>query len=220
LLTRIAQERQARWVVTGHTADDQAETVLHRLLRGTGLKGLGGIPARRPLAPGIELLRPLLKVSRAEVLAFLEKEGQDYRQDRSNEDLRFTRNRIRHELLPHLKREYNPAIGPILCRLAEQANEAHHLLEDLAIKLLAEVELPRAGALLVFDRARLAAVPRYLVREVFRLAWEREGWPLGALTFDDWDRIASVALGEASATDLPGRLRVRCLDRVIQAGGI
>src|SRR5436189_3233901 len=101
-LASVARETGAAWVATGHTADDQAETVLHRLLRGTGLKGLAGIPARRALAPGVDVVRPLLKVRRAEVLAFLQETGQRFRQDTSNVDPRFTRNRIRHELLPSL----------------------------------------------------------------------------------------------------------------------
>src|SRR5439155_11377281 len=75
-LVHVARDVHAPFVATGHTADDQAETVLHRLLRGTGLKGLRGIAARRTLAPGIELIRPLLEVTRAEVLAYLEAEGQ------------------------------------------------------------------------------------------------------------------------------------------------
>src|SRR5207245_2885635 len=112
---------------TGHTADDQAETVLHRLLRGTGLHGLGGIPARRDLAAGIEVVRPLLGTSRAEVLAYLQAEKQAFRQDSSNADLGFTRNRIRHELLPDLAR-YNPAIVSLLCRLADQAHEVQAIV--------------------------------------------------------------------------------------------
>src|SRR5262249_25956730 len=108
-LAEVAREAGAGWVATGHTADDQAETVLHRLRRGTGLRGLCGIPVRRPLAPGIEVVRPLLRVTRAQVLNYLRALGQDFREDRSNSDPRFTRNRIRHELLPLLAEHYNPA---------------------------------------------------------------------------------------------------------------
>src|SRR5262249_60653931 len=79
--TRVARETGSPWVATGHTADDQAETVLHRLLRGAGLRGLRGIAVRRELAPGVELVRPLLAGTRAEVLAYLDAAGQAYRQD-------------------------------------------------------------------------------------------------------------------------------------------
>ncbi len=215
-LTQLAQERQARYVATGHTADDQAETVLHRLLRGTGLKGLAGIPARRALAPGMEVVRPLLRVRREEVLAYLQEQGQPYRQDSTNFDPRFTRNRIRHELLPSLAEQYNPAIVPVLCRLAEQAEEVYHDVEAQGQVLLRECELPRAATVLVFDRKRLAGAPRHLIREVFYLAWEREGWPMGAMTFEDWDRMAAVALGEIAAVDLPEGIRIQGRERVVQ----
>ncbi|HXG11648.1 MAG TPA: tRNA lysidine(34) synthetase TilS [Gemmataceae bacterium] len=217
-LAQVAHATGSRWVATGHTADDQAETVLHRLLRGTGLRGLRGIAARRGLAPGVELVRPLLQVSRAEVLAYLESEGQAYRQDSSNLDRRHTRNRIRHELLPLLARDYNPAIVTVLGRLAEQADEIYREQEARARALLAEAELPRAGRLLVFDRRRLADAPRHLVREVFRLVWEREGWPTGAMTFAHWDRAAAVAQGEMPAVELPDGLHVWCRERVVQVG--
>ena len=215
-LAGVARHAGIGWVATGHTADDQAETVLHRILRGAGLKGLRGIAIRRPLSPGIELVRPLLTARRADVLAYLASEGQTYCQDSSNLDKRFTRNRIRHELLPLLEKEYNPAVVAILNRLAKQADEAYRSDEAQAQKLLAAAERPRAGRMLVFDRQCLCAAPRNLIREVFRLVWEREGWPVGRMNFDAWDRLASVALGEIPAIDLPGDVNARCRDRVIQ----
>jgi tRNA(Ile)-lysidine synthase len=215
-LTAVAGEVGAPWVATGHTANDQAETVLHRILRGTGLRGLGGIPARRALAPGVVVVRPLLRVRRHDVLAFLEALSQEYRQDRSNADARFTRNRIRHELLPRLAADYNPAVVDVLCRLAEQAAEVHKEAAVRAAALLHEAELPRAGSVLVFDAERLARASRPLVRAMLRLVWTREGWPQGRLGFADWQRIAAVARGEAAAVDLAGGVRVRWAGRVVR----
>jgi tRNA(Ile)-lysidine synthase len=215
-LADVARETGAAWVATGHTADDQAETVLHRLLRGTGLKGLCGIPSRRTLAPGVEVIRPLLHVSRAQVLAFLQAAGQDFRRDATNADLGFTRNRIRHQLLPHLAEAYNPAIAAVLCRLAAQAAEVQGREETAAGALLAEAELPRAGGMWILDAVRLSAAPRHLVREVFRLLWGREAWAAGSIGFEDWDRAAAVALGETAAVDLCGGVRVRRRGGVVQ----
>jgi tRNA(Ile)-lysidine synthase len=217
-LARIAEETGCCWVATGHTADDQAETVLHRLLRGTGLRGLRGIAPRRSLRPAVEVIRPLLAVTRGEVLAYLHAEGQDWCRDSSNLDPAYTRNRIRHELLPHLAERYNPAIVAVLARLAGQAAEEYALLEEQARALLAAAELPRAGALLVFDRRRLTGAPRPLLREALRLAWEREGWPLGAMGFAEWERLAAVACGATPASDLPGGIHARCRDGVLQLG--
>jgi tRNA(Ile)-lysidine synthase len=220
-LVWMAWDTGVPWIATGHTADDQAETVLHRLLRGTGLKGLRGIAVRRPVSgntPPTELVRPLLAVTRAEVLAFLKEQGQPFRQDSSNLDVDFTRNRIRHELLPHLKERHNPAIAEVLGRLAEQAVELWEVEEQAARALLQSAERPRAGRLLIFDRRCLAAAPRHRVREALRLAWWRQAWPEGDMGFADWDRLAGLVFGEGTAVDLPGGIRARALAQVVQLG--
>jgi tRNA(Ile)-lysidine synthase len=216
-LTTAAREAGAGWVATGHTADDQAETVLHRIIRGAGIQGLRGIAAERELAEGIALIRPMLAVSRVEVMAYLESLGQSFRIDASNRDLRFTRNRIRHELLPQL-RSYNPAIETVLTHLAEQAAELYREQEQSARELLHATEFPRAGPLCILDARQLAAAPRHRVREVFRLVWGREGWPLGEMSFDHWNRVVAVARGERTAADLPGGVRIRQRSGVVQVG--
>jgi tRNA(Ile)-lysidine synthase len=215
-LTTVARETGAAWVATGHTADDQAETVLHRLLRGTGFRGLSGIPRTRELAPGIAVVRPFLDIRRDEVLAFLRQLDQPYSQDSTNFDRQFTRNRLRHELLPLLATEFNPAAVDVLCRLAVQASEVQAYLGQQAATLLAVVELPRAGAMVVLDGCRLAAEPPVLVREVLRMIWERERWPLGEMGFADWQRVTQVVLGEQPTADLPGRVRVLRNGKVVQ----
>jgi tRNA(Ile)-lysidine synthase len=219
-LLRMAWDAGLGWIATGHTADDQAETVLHRLLRGTGLRGLRGIAVRRPVSGNAptELLRPLLAVTRAEVLAFLKEQGQPFRQDSSNLDVGFTRNRIRHELLPHLKERYNSAVAENLGRLAEQAAELWEVEEQAARALLQSAERPRAGRLLIFDRRCLAAAPRHRVREALRLAWQRQGWPEGDMGFADWDHLAGLVFSEGTAVDLPGGIRARALAQVVQLG--
>jgi tRNA(Ile)-lysidine synthase len=217
-LTEVALAQGARWVATGHTASDQAETVLHRLLRGTGLHGLRGIAVVRTLVPGVRLVRPLLRLTRQHVLAYLSTLGQEARQDASNDDLRFTRNRLRHELLPQLARHYNPAIQVALCRLAEQAAEAVAREEAAVVALLGQAERPPAGSLRIFDAAVLARAPRDLVRALFRQVWERERWPSGRLGFDDWDRLADLAKGRIGAFDLCEGIRARRRGGMVQVG--
>jgi tRNA(Ile)-lysidine synthase len=218
-LAAVARDAGAAWVATGHTASDQAETVLHRLLRGAGLEGLRGIAGRRELAAGVGLVRPLLRARRRDVIVYLEALGQAARQDASNADLRFTRNRIRHELLPHLAESYNPAVEAALARLAEQAEEACRAEEEEAAALLSAAELPRAGALLVFDAGRLAAAPARLVRAAFRLVWRREGWPRGRMGADDWQRLADLVVSSRGGVDLPGRVTARRRGVVVQLRG-
>ncbi|HEV3204715.1 MAG TPA: tRNA lysidine(34) synthetase TilS [Gemmataceae bacterium] len=217
-LAQVAVQEGLSLVATGHSADDQAETILHRLLRGTGLKGLRGIAGRRHLASGVVLMRPLLEVTRTDILHYLEDVGQSYRQDSSNQDLRYMRNRIRHELLPQLAEQYNPALVSILCRLAKGAGELFQWQEAKAASVLAKAECPRAGKVIVLNRTTLEKTPRHLLREIFRLLWTRESWPEGQMDFDAWDRLAGLVLGESTALDLPEGLHAVRRERVVQVG--
>lgn len=113
LLAQAAQACGANRIATGHTADDQAETVLLNLLRGAGPTGLSGIPPLRG-----SIIRPLIEVTREDVEQYCQAESITYRTDQSNRDLRFTRNRIRHRVLPAL-REIQPRVTEALCRLAD-----------------------------------------------------------------------------------------------------
>jgi tRNA(Ile)-lysidine synthase len=222
-LSEVAAEVGAGWVATGHTADDQAETVLHRLLRGTGLQGLRGIAASKLLdePPGLSrrcstlpstagtsptarrVVRPLLTVTRAEVLDYLAALNQPYRTDATNADPRFTRIRIRAELLP-LLRTFNPDVVDALNRLARQADEAHEVVTGLARDLLARAELPRAADSVILDIGTLRSAPRLVVRTALRLVWEREGWPMGEMDFDHWERAVEVARRDARGCNFPG----------------
>jgi tRNA(Ile)-lysidine synthase len=115
-------------VLTAHTANDQAETVLMRLLRGSGTKGLGGI---YPVLEG-KVVRPFLRLTRAEIDSELSRRKLDIRVDASNRDTRFLRNKVRAELLPLLERDYNPAIVSILSELADRARDDEAYLERQA----------------------------------------------------------------------------------------
>ena len=117
--TRLIREGAADRVALAHTRDDQAETVLFRVLRGSGLSGLAGI---HPVT-GDGLIRPLLDVTRAEIEEFLHSRGVEWREDATNRDPRFARNRIRHELLPQLARDWNPKIVDALAQLGDLAWE-------------------------------------------------------------------------------------------------
>jgi len=215
-LAEVALRRGAAWLATGHTANDQAETVLFNLLRGAGLRGLRGIAPRRKLAPGVEVVRPILQVRRDDVEVYLHQRGVKPRQDFTNLDLRLARNRLRWQLLPMLAEQFGPHVVEHLCQTAEQVRGAYVELEARALSLLVRAEKPRADAVIVLDLAVLAAAPRDELREMFRCLWDRETWPAGEMTFSAWDRLAGLAAGVASAVDLPGRLRARRAGNVLQ----
>ncbi|MTV48501.1 tRNA lysidine(34) synthetase TilS [Heliobacillus mobilis] len=112
-LSRSAEQAGARWIALAHHADDMAETVLFHMLRGSGIKGLSGIPAKRG-----PFVRPLLPFRRKELEEFLKAEGQHWRHDSSNDSDVYTRNRIRHQIMPALL-SFNPKLVETLCRNAD-----------------------------------------------------------------------------------------------------
>lgn len=122
-LARAARRGRRSVVCVGHQLDDQAETVLLHLLRGTRLAGLGGMPPARPLAPGVTLARPLLPLTRAEVLAYLKVHGLEWREDASNRSEAFERNWVRKRLLPLLERR-RPGVAARLAEMSEQVRAA------------------------------------------------------------------------------------------------
>jgi tRNA(Ile)-lysidine synthase len=210
-LQRVAEDRGARYVATAHTADDQAETVLHHVLRGSGLAGLAGMSRTRALGPAVTLIRPLLAIRRQDLRGYLASLGQPFCEDVTNEDLRFARNRIRHELLPLVERSYRPAAVEALVRLAALAGDAQRVIERAAAELL-------DTALVSFDanRARLscaalANADRHLVREMFVVLWRRQVWPQQDMGYDQWDALAGMALDSSAATKqvLPGAITVQ-----------
>lgn len=126
----VAREVGASAIALGHTQDDQVETVLLRLMRGSGLTGLVAMQPRQG-----QLVRPLLNLSRAEVRAYAHERGIPHRLDASNRDLRFARNRVRHLLLPMLERYFNQQIKETLARSAELVTEDEHFLQELTEKM-------------------------------------------------------------------------------------
>ena len=166
-LERIAGKIDASAIATAHTEDDQAETVLLNILRGTGLDGLRGIPVRRGL-----FVRPLLGVSRAEIEDYCDSAyGLEPRRDPSNLSAEnYTRNRVRLELLPQLARKYNPGVREALLRLSEIAVRDLDYLQVQADAALSEATRKRDTFRLVLDRPTLAGLHPALLRHALRRA--------------------------------------------------
>jgi tRNA(Ile)-lysidine synthase len=130
-LISVASRRGCKKVAVGHHADDNAETLLMNFIRGSGPKGLGGIPPVRPLkGDDILLVRPLIEVTRDEIIAFLKKEEQDFCIDETNSDTAFRRNKIRHDLVPQIKNDYNPSITAVLNDTAEVMRSVDEFIES------------------------------------------------------------------------------------------
>ena len=174
-LARVAEGHHAAVVALGHTADDQAETVLMHILRGSGLTGLRGmeeLTTRRSTEDGnpVVLLRPLLKATKEETLEYCRQRSIPFREDSDNLSPRFTRNRIRHTLMPALS-DYNPRIREALLRLAQNANlESRYLEEELnrAWSSVARVD----GEQVILDRSSLAELHPFMQSLVLRRAYK------------------------------------------------
>jgi tRNA(Ile)-lysidine synthase len=202
---RVAERTDLKKLVLAHTADDQVETFLLRLLRGAGVPGLVGIWPERQLGM-LRVIRPLLKVRRSEIMEYLAAKKLSYREDKSNADTRYTRNRIRHELLPLLEREYNPAIRDVLLNTAEiLRDEDFYLLHHVAQRFY--MAACQGDAVNV---KTLANYPTAIQRRVLRfwLGGDSENGP--SFTFDQIEAVRYAAIGgsPSAAIDLPDDLVV------------
>ena len=225
----LIAEGHADSVLTAHTLDDQAETVLMKLLRGAWTEGLSGIHPVVAVPGGARpgrILRPLLGVRRSELEEFLRGEGQDWRTDSSNADEAFTRNRIRHHLLAVL-REYNPSIDNTLANLAEVARDEEARWQADLSRILPQVLLPgkpvRGGGravstavggseIIAIELERLRSFDNALRRRVLRAAAKQLGV---RLSFEETQRLFEMGIpqnlshrgGRAGRLELSGGLR-------------
>lgn len=205
-LGRAAAKAAAVACVTGHTRDDQAETVILRLVRGAGARGAAGMaadapwPAVMPAAPAPRLLRPLLDLSRGEVEAYLDALGVEAALDPSNESRAYARNRIRHDVLPALA-EVNAEASAHLAAFAAREREDDAALMDWAARWLDEHATALAGAVML-PRTILVALPPAVARRVLGGAGARLGIGLGAAHIDALGRLA--AGGAGTRVSLPG----------------
>ncbi len=190
-------------IAVGHTRDDQAETVLFRLLRGSGLRGLAGI---YPVADG-GYIRPLIDVTRADVVEFLRGRGIAWREDSSNVESRFARNRIRGSLLPQLAREWNPRIGESLAQLAGLAHDEERWWRSYIDELAEGILLPRAGGIELRASA-LAELSPAVGRRLIRHAIVQVKGDLRRLEYDHVERVLELA--DRGPGD--GRLRLPGID--------
>lgn len=227
-LETAARELRHRWfgqlidqnktdkIATAHTLDDQAETVLMRLLRGAGVRGLAGIFPRQNAK---HLIRPLLAVTRREIEAYLKKLCQPWREDSSNQDLAHTRNRIRHRLLPLLEREFNPDIRRTLADVAEVARAESEYWDGQTSALLAKIlrqgkptrsgrsATREASRILAVDLAALAGLHLSLQRQALHRIAEQLG---SRLEFSHVEQLLNLARERRSGKRLllPGGLTV------------
>ncbi len=191
-LLDIAANLNASYVVTAHHRDDQAETILHNILRGTGLRGLAGIVPSRELGPKIRLLRPMLDINRSMIMQYLEHANLQFREDATNQDPGFLRNRIRHRLLPLLRSDFNAQTEQHLVSLGSQAADALQCLDQLADRLLRESVLEQTPDSCRLDRSALKQWPDFLISHTLTRLWAIQHWPQQQMTVRHWRQLAQM----------------------------
>jgi tRNA(Ile)-lysidine synthase len=204
----VVRKHRAQSVALAHTQNDLAETVLMRLLRGTGLLGLRGIlPERR--INGVCFIRPLLDLSKDDLLDYLKANRLSYRNDHTNLKTDFFRNKIRLKLLPLLKDDYNANIRRVLADVADSVSLDYEFLREEAERIWGSIGRRRGGAVRL-DRKKLGDVHPALRRMVLRSAFERTKGDLKRLTLDHIRDIEDLSdhRPDGAVVDLPGGISV------------
>ena len=183
---KILREGSGDKVATAHNLNDSAETLLMRLIRGTGLRGIGAIPPSR----GGKIIRPLLSIGRTEIIQYLGENKLLFRTDRTNFDKSITRNRLRLDLIPYLS-DYNPNIVETLGNCSKQFQEDYAFMEEIALDELKNLQVADEKGQLVLENQKWQKLPPALQRLVLRKAIERfDG--LNDLTIKQLDEVCQI----------------------------
>ena len=197
---KVVERIGADLVATAHTSDDQAETILLKLARGTGAQGLGGIPHITSIN-GVEVIRPLLDVSHTDALRFLEKHRLLWREDSSNNDVYFLRNRVRHEILPVFESRLNPQIRRALARTANVLSEENAWMDALARDRMKRCVKRYAPEVLLTDALKAQVLPAR--RRIIRLWLLDRGVKQDDVDFQAVDRIDDLARRQDGSQSVP-----------------
>lgn len=169
IFSQLALETGYSIIVTGHTQSDRAETLLYNLIRGAGADGLQSLTWMRSLVEGVDLVRPLLEIDRAQTGQFCQEQQLPIWEDSTNQDVHYARNRIRHELIPYLQTHFNPGVEAHIAQTAELLRAEVEYLESQAQELLDRaLDENRSRTPLRLDRRILCQAPLALQRRAMR----------------------------------------------------
>lgn len=209
---KILEKEGFNRIATAHHADDQAEQILMNLVRGCGTDGLSGIPAVQG-----KIVRPLIHIKKEELLSWLSEKTFPFREDASNKDLRFLRNRVRIELLPLLEKDFNPAIRKNLLQLSNIAYEEKLFWEDFTKKMFQDVLIEKKEAFCTLSMEKLNALMPALQARVLRNAIEQVKGNLLAVRKSHMESIQDLLRQKESKTlHLPGRIRLTFSSGVLE----
>lgn len=207
-LQRTAQSERLPVIVTAHHQQDQVETILFSLLRGTGLRGLSGMPESRSLSGNVQVARPLLRIDRQAILEYVHDSAVEFREDSSNRSCEFARNRIR-QLMTALPEVASERMATQLLELGDQARSMISTVDLIAARILAAAILEQSASGVRLDRRKLQSWPEPLVRNAFIVLWMRRNWPRQQMNTDQWHRLSgAVFSGKPKGWSLPGGVQL------------
>ena len=211
VLEDLADQHNCSRIALGHHADDNVETILFRILRGTGIKGLAGIPIKRD-----KIIRPLLHVTKEEILAWLKKEKLAYCVDKSNVTLDYSRNFIRNQLLPQIRKRLNPSVNRALLNLAETSSEEERYLDAQTSFRLRKIRRKTVGGKIELDLTKLRTYDVCLRRRVLRSCITECLRTDSQPDKTQVDRLDSLAVDGGKAVSLRGRLQAEIVgDKIV-----
>jgi tRNA(Ile)-lysidine synthase len=192
----------ARYVALGHTLDDSVETTFYNFVRGTGLRGLVGIPAFRELGPDVVIARPLIRTTRAQVMDYLIRHSVPYRIDSSNQLTdRYARNVIRHEVLPMIQRQVAPGVQLAVQRASEHVRDILEWVDRSAEPVMHQCEAISTNNEVCVALKLAEQTPWPVMHAAIRTMWDRRGWPLQSMGYEHWQRLRALLLDEHSSAN-------------------
>lgn len=205
-LRRAARESGCTRIATGHTLDDQAETILMRLVRGAGARALTGMAVEGP-GP---FVRPLLGLTREDLQSYLSRRELPFREDPSNRDLRFDRNRVRLRVLPFLREHLNPSAARHLVKASERLREDAIFLDEMAERRLERIATVDRHDRVTLEAGGLADQPTPVAKRMARLVLQLAGVDPRRVATRHVDALLDLASGGSGRSlDLPGRVKAR-----------
>ncbi|MFH1853951.1 MAG: tRNA lysidine(34) synthetase TilS [Candidatus Omnitrophota bacterium] len=207
---KIARENKIDKIAVGHTRDDQAETILMRLVRGSGMSGLGGMNPVKEIN-GMIIIRPLIDITRREIEDFIKEHRLECRHDSSNDKNIFTRNKVRHELIPFLEDKFNPNIKEILVNTAENLRAENEFLDKFSRRKLKIISRKNRRGEIVLDIKKLKKQPSAIKKRILRSALKELKGDLRRFTYQHWKEMDGL-IGNRPANsivDLPGGIDIK-----------
>ncbi|MDP6685444.1 MAG: tRNA lysidine(34) synthetase TilS [Candidatus Omnitrophota bacterium] len=205
---KAAQTKKITKIAVGHNKDDQAETVLMRAIRGSGLAGLGGMNPVKSMQ-GVTIIRPLIEVSRKDIEGFIVEKGLKFRRDSSNDKVVFTRNRVRHELIPYIEKNFNSNIKNVLANMCENLRVENEFLEKYSKRKFNSLSKVQTGEIII-DLKKLKKQPDAVKKRILRSALESFKGNLRTLTYQHWREMEELIANRPgnSIVDLPGGINI------------